>query len=339
MNQRKAAWVTRIAINSALVNQGMELATFYQQANTGIAEVVLTEFAARVCYNSTGKMGSAPNFVQNVLQHGHLSVAEHASISLYAKKFGVYATRFDLVNRFFTRHSSRMVAGNIRSWLEFLAVNEYSPVSEVIISCFPPAFKVSEVIKEFDPEVFPFENQFSVPSIENVHLLSVNFGSLIRTHKLERDENATWGRFTFLIEGISRACSHQIARHRGASISEQSQRYVDATKNVSFTYPPGASTEQRNELESHYNRAMDSYRRLREGGMKKEDARFVLPMALHTRMVVSFDRKELVHFLKVRCAKDAQWEIRGVAERMAVQAMLATNHPHFVDIVDEFKLI
>ena len=68
--------------------------------------------------------------------------------------------------------------------------------------------------------------------------------------------------------------------------------------------------------------------------MKKEDARFVLPMAIHTRMVVSFDKKELLHFLKVRCAKDAQWEIRGVAEKMAMQAMLATQQPELVQFVE-----
>ena len=337
MNQRKTATVTRIALNNALVNQNMELATFYQQANAGIAEVVLTEFAARLCYKRNEKMGTAPNFVQNVLQHGHLSVAEHASIFLNSSRFGLSAFRFHNVNRFFTKHNT-MVAGNIRSWLELLSVHGYSPVSEVLISCFPPAFKVGEIAKEFDPEIFPFENQFSVPSFENVHLLAVNFGSRPKINKVKRDESYTWGRFTFLVEDISRACSHQIARHRGASISEQSQRYVDAGKTPGFVFPPDATPEQRALLEAHYEIAMKSYRVLRDSGMKKEDARFVLPMAMKTRMVISFDKKELLHFLSVRCAPDAQWEVRTVAQRMALQAMLATNHSQFVEIVDKFKL-
>ncbi len=326
---------SRISVNTAIATANVELAAFYALSKKVGPEVALTEFAARVCYNSTGKLGTSPNFVRGVLGHGHLSVAEHASLAI---KRTMLTSDVRLVNRFFTKNRV-YVAGNMRSWIEFLATADYAKKYEVFLSVFPPAFAEDPLLTPIDPKFLEVPVNVSVPNFDNVYLLAVNLGNILpSTNGSPRNEEETWGRFTFLLEGISRACSHQIARHRGASISEQSLRYVDAGKVAAFTYPEDITDGQREVLKFSYDMAFNAYTALRQSGMKKEDARFVLPLAMQTRMVVSFDKKELVHFLKVRCAKDAQWEVRKAAEKMAMQAFLATGNVEFEKIVKDFGI-
>lgn len=130
--------------------------------------------------------------------------------------------------------------------------------------------------------------------------------------------------FTFGIEGVSRALLAQITRHRIASFSVQSQRYVGARcENGEFNYimPPAIAKlgEQAQEkyakqmltMQSWYNEWCDA---LGNAGEKSnEDARFVLPNAAETRMVVTMNARELLHFFSLRCCNRAQWEIREVA--------------------------
>jgi len=123
---------------------------------------------------------------------------------------------------------------------------------------------------------------------------------------------------TFEISGISRACSHQLVRHRLASYSQESQRYVDMS-NPHFVIPPdiahnGEALGIWNEL---VGRMRDAYQALRALGIKKEDARFLLPNATATRIVMTANFREWRHFIKVRALNPhAQWEIREVANRV-----------------------
>jgi thymidylate synthase (FAD) len=129
---------------------------------------------------------------------------------------------------------------------------------------------------------------------------------------------------TFEIGGISRACSHQLVRHRIASYSQESQRYVDMS-NPEFVVPPGVA--QNPAAQATWDRFMahaaETYRQLRAQGIRKEDARFLLPNATATRIVVSMNYRELRHFFAVRCDPAAQWEIRALAKEM-----LRLIHPH-----------
>ena len=122
---------------------------------------------------------------------------------------------------------------------------------------------------------------------------------------------------TFEISGISRACTHQLVRHRIASYSQESQRYV-SMDNPKFVVPP--SVAQSPTAMEIWDRFMDSvgktYRQLRAQGIRKENARFVLPNATVTRIVVTMNFRELRHFFKVRCDRAAQWEIRALAREM-----------------------
>lgn len=128
--------------------------------------------------------------------------------------------------------------------------------------------------------------------------------------------------FSFGIEGISRACSHQLVRHRIASYSQQSQRYVSHRERFSAVTPP--SIAARPELHSCFEKALDqaheAYRQLVDAGIPAEDARFVLPNAAATKIVVTMNARALWHFFALRCCRRAQWEIQIMAKAMLKEA-------------------
>jgi len=128
------------------------------------------------------------------------------------------------------------------------------------------------------------------------------------------------GSVTFEITGISRACSHQLVRHRLASYSQESQRYVDMSAHELVVPPSVAENpEARRVWDQFMGQVADTYHRLRELGVRKEDARFVLPNATATRIIVTMNLRSLRHFFSVRCEKAAQWEIRCLALEMLRQ--------------------
>ncbi|MFQ6101189.1 MAG: FAD-dependent thymidylate synthase [Anaerolineae bacterium] len=122
---------------------------------------------------------------------------------------------------------------------------------------------------------------------------------------------------TFEISGISRAASHQLVRHRLASYSQESQRYVDMS-DPEWALPPAIAENQeaRTIWEGFASEVRAAYRALRKLGVRKEDARFVLPNAAATRIVVTMNFRELLHVFRLRISPAAQWEIRDVCVRM-----------------------
>lgn len=126
--------------------------------------------------------------------------------------------------------------------------------------------------------------------------------------------------FTFSIEGISRACSHQLVRHRIASYSQQSQRYVRGDK-FGYVIPPEIDKDEnlKKMFRSYMNHTMRYYKYLVEKGIKKEDARYILPNATTTNIVVTMNARELLHFIELRSSPRAQWEIRMLAKEMLAQ--------------------
>lgn len=122
---------------------------------------------------------------------------------------------------------------------------------------------------------------------------------------------------TFEINGISRVCSHQLVRHRLASYSQESQRYVDMSE-PELVIPDAISgdPEALAIWEDFAGEVTSAYRTLRARGARKEDARFVLPNATATRIVVTMNFRELRHFFHQRITPEAQWEIREMALRM-----------------------
>jgi thymidylate synthase (FAD) len=131
---------------------------------------------------------------------------------------------------------------------------------------------------------------------------------------------------TFEISGISRACSHQLVRHRLASYSQESQRYVDMSA-PEMVIPEAVATspEGRALWEGFMDRVKATYGALRDLGVRKEDARFVLPNATATCIIVTMNFRELLHFFRLRITPEAQWEIRAVGVEMLRQ--LAPHAP------------
>ena len=127
--------------------------------------------------------------------------------------------------------------------------------------------------------------------------------------------------FTFAIEGISRACSHQLVRHRiGTSFSQKSQRYV---KENQFEYVVPPTIRGKAEALAQFEQAMQDaqtiYEKLLAAGIPAEDARFVLPNAASTSFVLTMNVRSLWHFFELRCCTRAQWEIRALANEMLRQ--------------------
>ena len=130
--------------------------------------------------------------------------------------------------------------------------------------------------------------------------------------------------FTFAVEGVSRALLAQLTRHRLASFSVQSQRYVSMAEGFDYVIPPAiealgedAKQEFIRQMETMQAWYCDWQEKLGGAGESaNEDARFVLPNAAATRLVVTMNARELMHFFSLRCCNRAQWEIRELAEKM-----------------------
>lgn len=121
--------------------------------------------------------------------------------------------------------------------------------------------------------------------------------------------------FTFGIEGISRVCSHQLVRYRIASFSQQSQRYVSISeRGLVYAIPQSVKDiEYDPEYLSLMHRIEAVYEEMLALGIPPEDARFVLPNAATTKLVMTMNARELRHFFAQRCCAKAQWEIRELA--------------------------
>lgn len=136
--------------------------------------------------------------------------------------------------------------------------------------------------------------------------------------------------FTFAVEGVSRALTHQLVRHRIASYSQQSQRYVDGS-NFNYVMPPAIARDENAKM--RFLQCMEdigsAYRELKalleDAGRStaKEDARFVLPQAAETRIVLTMNCRSLLNFFEHRCCSRAQWEIRALALAMLAECRKA----------------
>jgi thymidylate synthase (FAD) len=124
--------------------------------------------------------------------------------------------------------------------------------------------------------------------------------------------------FTFGIDGISRVTSHQLVRHRIASFSQQSQRYVSHKERFAAVTPPTVREhpEMLARFEAQLRELHKAYADMVEAGIPAEDARYILPNATQTNIVMTMNARELLHFFNLRCCERAQWEIRAMAVEM-----------------------
>jgi len=140
---------------------------------------------------------------------------------------------------------------------------------------------------------------------------------LISSGHLSPFEHAS---FTFAIEGISRVTSHQLVRHRLASYTQQSQRYVPLKE---ITYITPATISAKPEWEAKYHDMVHAahrlYREMLDAGIPAEDARYVLPNAMETKLVMTMNARELIHVCSLRLCLKAQWEIIELFEKVKAE--------------------
>ena len=122
--------------------------------------------------------------------------------------------------------------------------------------------------------------------------------------------------FTFQVEGLSRAALAQLTRHRLASFDVQSQRYVKL-KNEELVIPVSLmQSEIAEEVGECMVKCMELYQKLLDAGVPAEDARYITPQAVPTKLIMTMNARELLHFFSLRTCNRAQWEIRNLADQM-----------------------
>ena len=124
--------------------------------------------------------------------------------------------------------------------------------------------------------------------------------------------------YTFAVDGVSRALTHQLVRHRLASYNQQSQRYVKFKNGISVVKPEtvAANPETEAVCDEAIAACAAAYQKLLDAGIPAEDARYLLPNACESKIVITMNVRELLHFFSLRCCNRAQWEIRDLAHRM-----------------------
>lgn len=302
-----------------------DLATIFNGQSTFAENII--EYAGRVCYKSTHRMGTAPGFIQGRVKEAHEDIIEHVVVTLRIR--GSAAPRdWRTINRHceVTRISDDewIVSGNTRVWLSFFRLGMALEAIPLLRAITPAVFaEFGDVPPAHLPDLPPVDPARTDPALlapaedapMRVTLLGFTQPVLDDTGLLTAHGSAT-----FFFEGISRACTHQLVRHRLASFSQESQRYVDLTKGDWGAVVPAAileNPEARLILDRAWAALQENYADLRKLGIRKEDARFLLPNAAETRIVTTMNFAAWQHFLWLRAVdRAAQWEIRYMGQRV-----------------------
>lgn len=300
----------------------------------------LIEFAGRVCYRSTEKMGHAPGFIQDRIKEGHEDIIEHV---VAAVRFPYNKDLYHLRN--WNRHANTDrigrefvdVSANLRVWRDVIKMTRFSYLRNDLLAVLAPiAPAVFADQSVYAPPPFPEWRQVGAPFNGMAEMAPVSDGPMRVTllGYLCGDLPDYHCSATFLFEGISRACTHQLVRHRLASFSQESQRYVELSKGGWKAIVPPFVEENPAALaimQQAWAAAEDYYRQLRDLGTRKEDARFLLPNATETRIVVTMDFAAWSHFFWLRAVdKAAQWEIRKMGQH-ALKMLHAVAPGRFSD--------
>jgi thymidylate synthase (FAD) len=322
MNARLLAYTQQNpALSRARAEGFSDLATIWDGKGTWAENVV--EYAGRVCYRSTHRMGTAPDFILARVREGHEDIIEHiwATVEFSGDDAPL---RWRLLNRHCEISEAGpqrwVVSGNLRVWLDLFRQGVALAARPLIVPIAPAVFGESAFMEAATP---PADARAAVADASllvpvqdgqmRVTLLGYTQPVMDDAQLLEHH-----GAAVFLFEGISRTCTHQLVRHRLASFSQESQRYVDLSKGAwtPIVPPPFAQQpEARAVLDDFWALAEEKYAQLRELGVRKEDARFLLPNAAETRIVASMNYAAWSHFFWLRAVdKAAQWEIRAMGQ-------------------------
>lgn len=308
-----------------LLDEAVELASFRQMEARGVpfAETLI-EFAGRVCYRSTARMGTAPGFIAARVREGHEDILEHGWAVVEFTMDNIVEdlhkpSQWKLHNphlqlsQLWLPHDRVMVSANLRVWLDLFRRGYALEALPYLLPLAPAVFAEFSGVPDGLIEIAP-------PTLAHAPLLSANIaqGPMCVSLLGFTPDVAEHGAATFLIEGVSRTCTHQLVRHRMGSFSQESQRYVSLEKGGwRAIVPPAiaANAQAAMILQNFWQEAEHAYADLRALGIGKEDARFLLPNAAETRIVVTMPFSAWSHFLWLRAVdKAAQWEIRQMGQ-------------------------
>lgn len=306
----------------------------------------LMEYAARSCYDSLDKFQQSTAFMKQIVAQEHMDILEHGYLAAefqIDKKFGYdwgqkYYFAYMMRCRFpymkvVVNEDTVILAGNLRVWHEMQQV-QYADLDGFF--------------KPFDVTYLKYYLHFLAPSVFNEcedypEQTKKNMLALIRAD-YEIVVNRTYGRnfnsrfpgdiisafgskirllayappvegygyYTFQMENVSRALLAQHTRHRRFVHSVKSSRYVDG-RNAMYVHNINEKPEEREIIDACFAIELYTYEKLRDSGMKKEDARGILPTNMDTNIITSGDIGAWEWYFHERCAKDAQEEIRNNA--------------------------
>lgn len=289
-----------------------DLSTLWQASNSTDPEKVI-EYAARTCYRSNARMGSSPGFIADCVQRGHMDVIEHgwATFGIYGDwnnpRYWRQVNRYVEVNRH--HHYDIVVSGNFRVWRDLLSLDYAKQMQPYLAAIAPAVFgDATQQVDTTLPALQVTAPVYAESGPMRVTLLGYSHPGVGVGHSAA----------TFLFEGISRTCTHQLVRHRLGSFSMESQRYVDLDKGQwGAIIPPSveANGAAWAVMQDFWGAAESAYAKLLALGIRKEDARFLLPNAAETRIVTTMNFAGWQHFFELRALdKAAQWEIRRMAQ-------------------------
>ena len=315
------------ALQEGLASHAGDVSLIWQGQSVFCAN--LMEFAARLCYASTSRMGTSPSFIAARVREEHEDVIEHA-VATFRWMDTLKPAAWRMQNRHceVTQTGPRewVVSGNARVWLQFFREGQALEALPFMRRIAPEAYAelpgdaaelpaVQQSLNSLPPECAAALAPYDDPP------LRVTLLGYTQTVLACPVQAAAHGSACFLFEGISRACTHQLVRHRLASFSQESQRYVDLQKgDWNAVTPPkiGNRPEAQALMERTWEQLQEAYRALRAMGIRKEDARFLLPNAAETRIITTMNFAAWQHFLWLRAVdKAAQWEIR----RLGIQVL------------------
>jgi thymidylate synthase (FAD) len=292
-----------------------------QQAQTRFPEKLI-EYAGRVCYASEANMGKNDDFIAARLREGHEDIVEHAWASVLVDTNLASLPHYNNIYLYKAQTvGGVLLSGNLRAWRQVFVQKQLMFALPHVAQVAPSVFfdfthKEVPLLYQDQPVLTRDAGKTVFPRVQLLGLLHPRAQNvLVLLHGADCDHH---GAATFVLDGVTRALTHQLVRHRLASFSQQSQRYADLDKaNIQPVIPPAIvnNIAAAQLYVQHWEQTKANYSALRELGVRKEDARFLLPNGATTKIVVTMSFAGWRHFLWLRALdKAAQWEIRGVAQ-------------------------
>lgn len=311
-----------IAATKLIDNSIPEL--FMGRADSGID--MLHEFSARTCYASLDRFCGDPGFLNRLAGWGHHDVFEHShlqfafegaddfdALELALRRANPYVSIASGTRLFESRIKHLKVFASFRVWGDLINKGVFKgetveQIREVMWTLAPHSCMFGPV----EPASDSLETLTSIPNPNTIEL-STGARITLLARAWPMDENMReQAAATIFFEGVSRNLTHQLVRHRRGSFSQESQRYVKASSDDAFVIPAGIGDE---DFTKRAGEALGHYHSLVATGTPPEDARFILPSAMRTKIVTTMTMADWSHFIYQRALDNAaQWEIREAAQ-------------------------